>query len=146
MGKEVRYRMISKKRWVSMATMVAMSFAVMAVPGVSSAHSLPPAAIKHHQSKHINSQKVILKTVTGRLVTTRHGVSLVTTTGTTFWLRLGPPRYVAQMLGQQSGHSATVQGRLSGHILHVTSVNGQTLWHGSGKPPWAGFGSNQSKG
>lgn len=138
--------MISKKWWISMATMAAMSTAVMAAPGVSSAHSLPPAAVKHHQSKQADSQKASLKTVTGRLVTTRHGVSLVTSTGTTLGLRLGPPRYAAQILGAQQGSSVTVQGRLSGHILHVTSVNGQALQHGSGKPPWAGSGGGHGKG
>lgn len=139
-GKEVRFHMISTKWWVSVAATVAMSTAAMAVPGVSSAHSLPASAVNHHQPKQAASRKARLMTVTGRLATTRHGMSLVTSTGKTFWLRLGPPWYLAQSLAKQQGQSATVEGRLSGHILHVTTVNGQPVRNGSGKPPWAGHG------
>lgn len=129
--------MISKKWWIPFATSGAMAAALLVAPGVTLAHSLPSATSQHQGSRgsEINTPVVSL---VGQVKTTSQGVSLVTSSGTTYSLQFGPPWFSANAFSTVSGTTATVQGHLSQHKLHVTQVNGKNL-RGKGKPPWAGM-------
>ncbi len=129
--------MITKKWWIAVVTSGTMAAALLAAPGISLAHSLPSAAL-HHQPNQAAKSDSAIATLTGQIKTGSHRASLVTSSGTTYTLLFGPPWFAAQAFSTFNGTTATVQGHMAGHALHVSRVNGKAL-RGKGKPPWAGM-------
>ncbi len=137
----IMMKKIATKWWGALAG-TALTGALIALPSATFAHSLPAAASKHHQHVQAASGSDPASmpiSVTGRIAVTNQAADITLLNGTVYGLQVGPKWYAATAFAGDNGHSMAITGRVTGKMIHVTAVNGQSV-HGKGKPPWAGHG------
>ncbi len=132
--------MIFRKLWIHLSTAMALTGGLVALPAATFAHGTPPA-VAHHQKQRDTApdSTLTLTTLSGQISVMNREIALATSNGLTYQLRLGPPWYVMESaLASANGQTGRITGNLSGHFLHVRTLDGKTL-RGHGKPPWAGL-------